>query len=121
MNFNLRLELGDSTCGTQSVYIQIYPLYSPNSKYQYKLRIHYTENHLASDFFMIFQEVNNRLEFMCEILHVHVHRHMYTEDLDVLNTSEIGEICEIPIAYKDINGVIYNLTPVVCIMLSKFK
>ena len=51
MNFNLRNELGDSTCGTQSVYIQIYPLYSPNSKYQYKLRIHYTENHLASDFF----------------------------------------------------------------------
>ena len=76
---------------------------------------------------MIFQEVNNRLEFMCEILHVYVHHYMHTDyfvitdDLDVLDTSEIGEICEIPIAYKNINGVIYNLTPEVCIMLSKFK
>lgn len=64
---------------------------------------------------------------MCDILHVYVHRHVYTdyfvitEDLDVLNISEIGEICEIPIAYKDINGVTYNLTPEVCTMLSKFK
>ena len=76
---------------------------------------------------LIFQEIKNRLEFMCEILHVYVHHHMYTdyfaitEDLDVLNTSEIDELCESPIAYNDINGVIYDLTLEVCIMLSKFK
>ncbi|CAB3984659.1 Hypothetical predicted protein [Paramuricea clavata] len=63
------------------------------------------------------QEVNNCLEFMCEILKVYVHRHMVTdylvisEDLDVLKINEIDEICETPLAYKDVNGVIYSLTP----------
>jgi hypothetical protein len=75
----------------------------------------------------IFQEVNNCLEFMCEILKVYVHRHMFTdylvilEDLDVLKINEIDEICEIPVAYKDVNGVIYSLTPEVCTMLGKFR
>ena len=75
----------------------------------------------------IFQEVNNCLEFMCEILKVYVHCHMFTdylvilEDLDVLKINEIDEICEIPLAYKDINGVIYSLTPEVCTMLGKFR
>jgi hypothetical protein len=34
-----------------------------------------------------------------------------SEDLDVLEINEIGEICETPLAYKDVNGVIYSLTP----------
>ncbi|CAB3986161.1 Hypothetical predicted protein [Paramuricea clavata] len=57
------------------------------------------------------KEVNNCLEFMCEILKVYVHHHMVTdylvisEDLDVLKINEIDEICETPLAYKDVNGV----------------
>jgi hypothetical protein len=43
-----------------------------------------------------------------------------SEDLDVLKINEIDEICEIPLAYKDVNGVIYSLTPEVCTMLGKF-
>ncbi|CAB4028647.1 Hypothetical predicted protein, partial [Paramuricea clavata] len=39
------------------------------------------------------------------------------EDLDVLKINEIDEICEISLAYKDVNGVIYSLTPEVCTML----
>ena len=44
-----------------------------------------------------------------------------SENLDLLKINEIDEICEIPLAYKDINGVIYSLTPEVCTMLGKFR
>ena len=54
---------------------------------------------------------------MCEILKVYLYQDMHTdylvitEDLDVLNINTIDEICEIPLMHKDMNGVIYNLTP----------